>query len=233
MNKKIIILGIILLIIILVLTAGLPLINTKKQQSDTSEPKQVTSSSVLNDNQINNQQVSGSLLDMMKLNKNLTCSYLGKDDNGKTTFTTEMFLSGTKVRNNVKMTDNLDKTLESYMVSNGEWFYIWSNASDKGTKMKISEMEKTIQEATKDVKVPTNSNADLNKVSEKFDFSCKPWNPDMSIFEVPSDITFIDMQETLDKIKDQLGGFKEAGCNACNMIQDANAKSECLKNLGC
>src|SRR3989344_6617163 len=233
MNKKIIILGIILLIIILVLTAGLPLINTKKQQSDTSEPKQVTSSSVLNDNQINNQQVSGSLLDMMKLNKKLTCNYTGKDDNGKTTFTTEMFLSGTKVRNNVKLTDNLDKTLESYMLSDGECFYIWSNASDQGTKMKISEMENIMQETTKDINNQPTNNVDLNKVSEKFDFSCNTWNPDMSMFEVPSDITFIDLQETLDKLKDQLGGFKEAGCNACNMIQDANAKVECLKNLGC
>ncbi|HLB51833.1 hypothetical protein A3F07_04315 [candidate division WWE3 bacterium RIFCSPHIGHO2_12_FULL_38_15] len=233
MNKQKVSLGILLLLTSLVLTACLPLINTQKQQSDTSESKPATGTSGQNNDQINNQQVSGSLLDMMKLNKKLTCNYTGKDDNGKTTFTTEMFVSGNKVRNNVRMTDNLDKTLESYMVSDGEWFYIWSNASDQGTKMKISEMENIMQETTKDINNQPTNNVDLNKVSEKFDFSCNTWNPDMSMFEVPSDITFIDLQETLDKLKDQLGGFKEAGCNACNMIQDANAKVECLKNLGC
>ena len=218
-------LGILLVFTGLVLTACF---HTQKQQSNTTE-----TTSKQNENQSKGQKVKGSLFDMMKLNKNMMCSYTSKDDEGNTIFTAEMFLSGKKIRSNVKMTDNEEKTIESFMVSDGEWFYIWSNASDKGTKFKIDEMEKSLQDATKDVKDQTTKNPDLNKVAEKFDYSCDSWIPDTSKFTVPSNVTFIDMQETLDKLKEQLGGFKEAGCNACNIIQDASAKAECLKNLGC
>lgn len=219
-------LGMLLVVTSLLLTACIPTLNTQQQPSNTTETQPDTS-------QKDSQQVSGSLLDMLNLNKNMQCSYSDKDAENKTSFTAQMYLAGNKVRSNVEYTDKDNKTTESSMIGDGEWLYIWTNASNNGTKMKIDAMEETLKDVKQDVNEQSNKNADVNQVKEKYDYSCDSWNPDMSMFAVPSTIAFIDLQETMDKLKEQTGGFKDAGCNACKMIQDTGAQAECLQRLDC
>ena len=88
-------LGMLLVVTSLLLTACIPTLNTQQQPSNTTETQPDTS-------QKDSQQVSGSLLDMLNLNKNMQCSYSGKDAENKTSFTAQMYLAGNKVRSNVE-----------------------------------------------------------------------------------------------------------------------------------
>lgn len=152
--------------------------------------------------------ISGSILDLMKLGKSVKCSYSMDTDGNKMDGIS--YVSGEKVRGDFNVTGPEDMKVESHMISDGQWAYIWSSAMPQGFKMKMTDME------TQDSKVPT-ENTSLATLQKKFDYKCENWTSDNSVFDVPADVTFTDFNK----------------CSACELIKDTEGKETCKKQLGC
>lgn len=218
-NKKIIasVLLLILAIVLFLLFKKNPVDSSTSSQSDSMLPKATTNDS---DSSI----FSGSIFDLAKSGGNVMCSYETEDEKYK--MTGKSYISGKKMRMISTTTLAGQPPVESHMISDGEWFYSWSNAMPQGMKMKISEIEKSTAPTT-----PGDQSAQVDKLKQDYDFECNKWNPDNSMFDLPANVEFMDVSQFMKPQSDQ--GTTPSACAACNYMQDADQKAECLASLNC
>ena len=114
-------------------------------------------------------------------------------------------------------------TVNSHMISDGQFAYRWSDGQNTGVKMAIGDIEKPSAS-------PQTQTADVDK---KYDYKCSSWVVDNSKFAVPASVKFSDMSEMMKGTMMQ-GSGKPTGVDssACNSITDATAKAACLKAIG-
>lgn len=174
------------------------------------------------------ESLNGSLLDIVKLGKNVQCSFNIDDESGKTNAVT--YVSGGKARSDFTIESETGQSFESHTIADADWVYIWNNQTAQGTKMKVSELPENDEVNN----IPDQES--VGKFNEDFDYKCSPWIPDGSKFDIPTNIEFTDFtemmksfQEEADKLKEGLQGM----CGTCEMVGDADKVAECKQNLGC
>jgi len=207
--KKILLSLLLLVSLSFLLTACTP----KNKNDNTSE----------NGNQEEN--LKGSLFDLVKLGKNIKCTYSSKAEGGESSGTT--YVSGNKARSDFTAKSSGGEQFESYSITDGDWMYIWNSQSDQGTKMKISDLPKNEDNPN------TSKLADVNNA---FDYKCSPWLPDNSKFNVPTNITFVDFTETMKNIQEQTNKMKgelKGMCGTCDLAGSEEKIARCKENLGC
>lgn len=192
--------------------------HTKK----TSQP-QTTDSRTETPQQDSEESIQGSFLDFMKIGRDLRCTYSGEEQG--TAFSGEVFVSKNKIRGNSTITST-EGSIQGYVISDGTYMHVWSNQANIGTKIKIDEFSKDI-EGNADAK-----SKDFEQYRKQYNYSCKPWDVDNSVFDVPTDVEFMDFTSLLNQVTPG-GNANEVACNACNYIQDATDKQECLHRLSC
>ncbi|MBU1130460.1 hypothetical protein KKE45_04040 [Patescibacteria group bacterium] len=171
---------------------------------------------------------SGSLRDLVLKGRPMKCSYEVKNENGGASGVT--YVSGKKVRGDFKNVDMDGKEIESYFISDGEWTYTWSSGSNNGMKMKADGWEKEEEESNEpDADYGGMSYEDNSNVDTKMDYKCEEWKTDNSVFEVPSNIEFKDMNTEIEKMQESAKSM----CGTCDMITDEEGRLECRENLGC
>jgi len=74
----------------------------------------------------------------------------------------------------------------SHMISDGSTNYIWTSESNQGFKMKMEAM--TSASST----VPSSKYQAIS-YDQQLVYKCQPWTVDASVFALPKDITFTDM----------------------------------------
>ena len=223
----------IIVIIALVVLVGLFLFNPFKKDSkqptrDRDRVSQNTGSvedKIENANEDGSEILSGSVLDLLKLGKTLKCTYTAGEEGSVTTGTS--YISGKRMRGDFDITSENDSKIVSHMVSDGEWMYSWSDNMDKGMKMKYEEVVAEDTDATDTTTDETNENLDALK--NQVDYKCSNWIVDTSLFEVPSDIEFVDYSQML---KDITGGDGSM-CAACAYAPNEEDKAACLARLNC
>jgi hypothetical protein len=141
---------------------------------------------------------SGTFAELMKLGGSIKCTFAVDTEAGKSSGT--VYVSGKQTRNDFEVTTN-EGNFESHFVSDGEWAYTWGSQMPNGVKMRLSDFEGETAN-TSDATVPEYQGA-VN-MQDKFDYKCSPWIVDVSKFELPSDVTFVDMTQTLQNLQDQL-----------------------------
>ncbi len=174
------------------------------------------------------EDLKGNLFDIVKLGKNIKCTFSSNDESASASGTT--YVSGGKARSDFIVTNSDGEKFESYTITDADWIYLWGSQSEQGTKMKISELPKS--EDTDKISKP-NSNENFDKA---YDYKCSPWIPDNSKFNPPTNVTFVDFTETMKELQGQADKLKEGlkgMCGACDMAGDATKITECKKNLGC
>jgi len=171
------------------------------------------------------ENLKGSLFDLVKLGKNIRCTYSSSGESGESSGST--FVSGNKARSDFTATTNDGKKFESYSITDGDWIYIWTSQSDQGTKMKISEV--TANENKPDT-------SKLGEVNSAFDYKCSPWIPDSSKFILPTNVTFVDFTETMKNLQEQADKMKEGlkgMCGTCDLAGSPEKIAKCKESLGC
>ncbi|MFZ2663977.1 MAG: hypothetical protein WAX66_01310 [Patescibacteria group bacterium] len=174
------------------------------------------------------ENLSGSLLDLVKLGKNVKCTFGAKDENGESIGTT--YVSGNKSRSDFIATTSDGQEFESHSITDNDWIYIWTSQTEQGTKMKLSELPKN-DEIDK-----VSKSESLESFNENFDYKCSKWIVDESKFNVPSNITFVDFTEIMKNMQTQTENLKEnlkGMCGACDLAGDTDKAAECKKSLGC
>ncbi|EKE00006.1 MAG: hypothetical protein ACD_22C00108G0002, partial [uncultured bacterium] len=141
------------------------------------------------------EKITGSFTDLINAGKSLKCTY--ESDMGGTKISGTTYVAGKKMRTD--STVNIDlgqgpQDMGSHMIMDGDYFYMWTEGSETGTKMKISSVEGYNSGDSTDSSIPdsfkSNTNEALNQIKENFDYNCMLWLADSSMFETPSDVTF-------------------------------------------
>jgi len=135
----------------------------------------------------NKQSVSGSFLDLIKLNKALKCTYSTEQEGTKVTGTT--YVSGSKMRSDSEVVTSAAGTITSHMISDGTWIYSWGSAQPQGIKMKVPATQP--QDGTSPDK-GVNGSGGYKDLQQQYSYNCENWSVDASKFDVPADITFME-----------------------------------------
>lgn len=171
-------------------------------------------------------KLSGSFGDLLKLKENYTCTFDYSDDAGiATAGTVYVADEGTKFSGNFDVTMADGNVVNSNMVKDDEFTYVWTSALSQGYKLANPENSESLLPEDLDAAEDYMLDEDAN-----MDFDCSPWKVDASKFELPTDIEFVDVSAMLQNLTNN---SDVDVCAACEAIQDSSAKSQCLQALGC
>lgn len=170
------------------------------------------------------EEITASTLEMLERGKPLHCTFSFKDEKETMEQTGEFYVDGQKKRFKMDATAIVKgenpMTIKSAVVSDGEYTYSWNSLNEKaGFKMKMEEAVET--DSTDEQKVQ-----DLN---QDIKFHCRSWKVDNSVFDLPSGITFTDMNEMIKNMTPPSASGNVDICALCNQIPDVSQKSECQK----
>lgn len=142
-----------------------------------------------------------------------------------------------KMRGEFKtVTKSPDMTIESYMISDGEYMYSWSDAMPQGVKLPIASTQMSDQP-----NAPKSEQVEMYNAEVSYD--CDSWSVDESQFEIPSSVTFVDMSSMLQGVGAGAGAgsgnegsmnppSKSAQCNMCDAAPEPQ-RTQCRAALQC
>ncbi len=178
------------------------------------------------------QSSHGTLKDLMMLGTS-KCTVSNAVVNSESTGT--VYIGNGKMRGDFTTTTvSPAMTIESHMISDGEFMYTWSSAMPQGVKIAVSAANMTGQpNAPKNDQVEM-YNADVN-------YSCDTWSVEESKFEAPKDVTFVDISTMMPGANAGGGTGNEGSMNPpskssqCNMCDSAPEpqRSQCRAALQC
>lgn len=213
MNRIVATLG--LVIIILVGGSGFYFYqNYSKKVSDSSQSENL----MMEESKMNSKKT---LADLIKLDKNQMCVFNDPDNlsEGK------IYISNSSFRGDFSSSVNEEK-INSHIIADNEYIYIWSDNETKGYKYSI---DKALQENESDYSSNSSNPIDLN---EQVDYSCSDWNPEASMFYLPTDVEFQSLESMMEDAMEQTGMDKESMCQTCDNLPE-ESQASCRQNLGC
>lgn len=126
-----------------------------------------------------------------------------------------------------------EEAVNSQILYDGEWLYVWSNPNrydtvtkvenPPGLKMKTSAFE---------LKIPSFVKGQVERFGAgqfSGDRLCNDWDDVDPVFEVPSDFVFNETADTAKKVQGDIANI----CTVCEKSVDETAKTSCRQNLGC
>lgn len=198
--------------------------NTSKGNQETSQNNAVgsTKTDVIGEES----KESSSLRELLSSGQNQRCTFSTTTD--ATTTDGTIFAASGKMRSDISTTTS-GKTVMSHMILSNNELSVWMDGESNGMKM-MFDPEKIQGEESKQKTV------DLD---EKVDYRCNGWVGDPSLFDVPTSVTFTN----LDSIEipttgvstgdsEDVMGRNESSCAACDSLS-GEAKTQCKTALGC
>lgn len=191
-----------------------------------------------NINEEQTESIKAKIEDIFSMGGNKECKYTmtveGMESKGT------MYIADKKVFNTATINiEGIEQSM-NYLLDE-EWMYSWGT-SLPAMKMNLKQMEQ-MNKDTKDIEVENkDKNIAYDKLGLKEDMNldCKNWIVDNSKFELPKDLEFKDITQTLNNFNKQyeqtnqkVDDLKNDMCGACNMTPDEETKRECLASLGC
>jgi hypothetical protein len=148
--------------------------------------------------------------ELFAMNRPMKCTW--KESGEKSDVTNIIYLNGKKMCQDVTMGD----AGHSYMVSDGEWLFMWNDFTGMASKMKITEIGTGITPG----QGKTNGTAGMD---QKRDFVCESWKVDNSVFEPPKDKSFKDVTEEMTQAVSEIknGGLEKAKQQMCDLCSKA------------
>lgn len=228
MNKKTLIVGVILLLLLV----GGTLIFSKK----TVAPQKEKGTAMMKQNvSPKNESTMMSLSELLTSGKTQSCSYDYTDEtSGK--MSGNVFLSGGKMRSDYSITDKAGTETTGSIINDGTNLYIWSSAMSEGLKMAVSE------EMKKDMANSQGEAAKYVDMNKKINYHCDAWTLNTTSFTPPTNVKFTDysamMKQAQEMQKAQqsssgAGDMKAAQCAACESLQNVDQKTQCKTALKC
>ena len=177
-----------------------------------------------------NQSAQGSIKDLIARGSS-KCTVTNSVENSESNGT--VYVGNGKMRGDfTSVTKNPAMTVESHMISDGAFIYTWSDAMPQGVKVAVSAANTTGQ-----------PNASEGNQAEMYnavvDYDCDSWSVDESKFEIPTDITFMDVSTMMQGGTTGEGNAgsmnppsKSAQCNMCDSAPEPQ-RSQCREALQC
>jgi len=133
---------------------------------------------------------TSSIADLMKKKGNYTCTFSigGGGAATKGTF----YLSNGRMRGDFTSTiARLSMTIQSHMINDGGYAYVWSSMLPEGMKIKVSAEGQSNANPSVKSSVPVDYN-------QKIDYNCNPWSADASKFALPAGVTFVESAKAVE-----------------------------------
>ena len=93
------------------------------------------------------------------------------------------YVSAGKMRSDfTSKIEQLKQTVDSHMIQDGGFVYVWTSLAPQGFKAKATL-------GTKDA--ATQFGAQGVNIDQKYSYNCTPWKADASLFALPKDVTFV------------------------------------------
>ena len=156
------------------------------------------------------------LLDLVAMGNEVMCSYSYADEDGDET-EGEVFVAGGKTRSNYKAMMADGKATEGSAITDGEYSYVWGSGMEDGIKVRMRNEAEEPNEAT--------VTSEYVQPDRAMDYRCDPWTPDSSVFMLPENVEFRDLDAMMERTR-------SSQCGACAMLE-GEAKATCEKQLGC
>ncbi|MFZ5376127.1 MAG: hypothetical protein ACOZAN_00460 [Patescibacteria group bacterium] len=173
---------------------------------------------------------SGSIQDMIASNKAQKCTWQQEGTSMGTVYTDgkRSFVESSVVLG--------EKTVESYILSDGEIVYIWEKGATEGVKMSSKDMpvDESVESNLSDNPELTESEQaakdeeenQMSVLADDLKLECQDWKVDSSKFIAPTSVKFVDLNQALQEVRpsaDQLGAI-------CDSLS-GEEKQECLMGL--
>jgi hypothetical protein len=168
------------------------------------------------DNTLQTAEPPKTLKELMASNVEQTCEFHDETAAAKTAGT--VYIAGGKFRGDFTA-EAAGKTYVAHSVSDGVAVYTWIDAMRTGFKVNVDA-------AVSGEHGTEVSSIDINKDVE---YSCEPWSLDNSKFQIPSDITFNDLNAMQGAVS---AGGGASACGMCDMAPEPQ-KSQCRAALKC
>jgi hypothetical protein len=145
----------------------------------------------------NGAPVPTSIKALMALGIPQQCSFSvrNSDASGESVSNGTVYVSGGKMRADTETrmnTGGMETNMMSHMFSDGEYYYLWSDADRaRGIKTKIAEGIPAAEEGAQAQNPPINPEVAM-------DYRCTAGISDASKLEIPKDVTFTDMNEMME-----------------------------------
>ncbi len=126
--------------------------------------------------------IQGSMGDLVALGVSLKCSFTHTTDLSSSSG--DVYVADGKVRGNFKVTSTPlgNQSFDAYMIADGKESYVWSSFMPQGYKTIITEPNGG----------ESNAGQDGLDYNQTLDYTCTPWEKDVSFFVPPADVTFVD-----------------------------------------
>jgi hypothetical protein len=178
MNKKTLIIGVILLLLLV----GGALVFSKKSvapQKDNGEKM------VKQAKPADTQSAMMSLSELLTSGKTQSCSYDYTDDTtGK--MSGKVYISGGKMRSDYSITDKTGKETTGSVINDGTNMYMWSSSMAEGIKIAVTE------EMKKDMANAQGKAAKYVDMNKKVNYHCDVWTLNTTSFVPPTNVKFTD-----------------------------------------
>lgn len=162
-----------------------------------------------------------SIRTLLGLGRDITCTFHRADAQSDISGT--VYIADGNMRGDFMMGAQATGDIESHMIHDGEYAYVWTSEVAQGTKMRIREG---------DTSMGAKSDNSVN-IDDETDYECSGWSKDNSKFELPRGIEFMDVSAMLEQKTDAKGNMQVHQCGSCDLIPDAAAKAQCKAALGC
>ena len=179
----------------------------------------------------------GSMQDLITRGKSLKCTYKVKESGNESEVV--MYISNGNVRTEMEINTDEGETIESNMVIDKDWMYMWNSFTPNGTKMDMRKMPKGEDVTDSDV------NKSTANLAKELDYKCRAWIPNNSKFKVPTDIQFNDITEIMAGMAEGIGDMTEYDikemeneankflCEHCKNAPTPELVAECLGDVVC
>jgi hypothetical protein len=134
--------------------------------------------------------VNGSKLgDALKTGMPQMCVFNNKS--GPVARTGTVYIYGLNIRTDYNLTEGKPGYTKGHLISNGEYFYIWTE-QNSGFKIKVSEFSGNNATASAENLLRAFIAMDANS-----EIKCLSWQPDMTVYSVPTDVEFNDFTKQI------------------------------------
>lgn len=221
MNKQLIVAAVILVLV----GAGLYMF----QMGKVATPGDAMKKSI-DDAQKDLGTISGSLKDLAAKGVPMQCSFTHTAETGDSAGT--VYVVGDNMRGDFVIKQPNGTELKSHIIRYDNVTYSWSDDQKQGMKMMMSDTDvETMKNNMEGMMKDNPQQFDVD--SQNMDYACKPWLPNSTSFNPPSDITFTDLSAQMKKAQESIGGSMKAACAACENAPAGDARDQCKKALGC
>ena len=160
-----------------------------------SQPVTTSKNELLEDENVNLGSQRTTLKSLLNTGTDQVCTFSDPDSGS----TGNIYLGGGQARAEFETPTDTGDLFASNMISDGTTMYIWFEGQNTGFTASLESFDDLPSSAASGGTATEGVSEGVN-VNREVDYSCDPWTVEETMFEVPTDIKFVDYREkTLQK----------------------------------